>query len=155
MDPRMSMKLYPRPDTLYKKKSSLNFDLMRAKVFVERKRNKCVPWLQLIALMVIGLIIGFIASVMEYVSNFLINTKVSYTDAIIGGEKSNMVSGWGFFVTYSVLFAGLGSSLCVWWAPHSTGSGMAELMAYLNGIKSPGQFSLQTYIVRIIGCNCA
>jgi chloride channel 7 len=155
MDPRQSMLLYPRPDNMYKKKGSLNFDLMRSKIYAQRKYNVMIPWLQICALLMIGMLIGLIASVMEYAVQFLISTKVGYTDQLIGGDKQNMASGWAFFMAYSVLFSSIGSILCVWWAPKSAGSGIPELIAYMNGIKTPGQFDLSTFFVKIIGCMSA
>lgn len=40
MDPLKSPKVYPRRDNVYKSKSSLNFDLIRSKIFEERRENK-------------------------------------------------------------------------------------------------------------------
>ena len=37
MDPRRSFKQYPRPDSVYTHKSSLNFDMMRTRIFINRK----------------------------------------------------------------------------------------------------------------------
>ena len=36
MDPRKSMSEYPRPLGAYSKQTSLNFDMMRAKIFDDR-----------------------------------------------------------------------------------------------------------------------
>ena len=36
MNPRMTLKIYPRPDTFYRGKSSLNFDAMRSKIILDR-----------------------------------------------------------------------------------------------------------------------
>lgn len=39
MDPRSSLKVYPRKDNYFHGKKSLNFDMIKSKVFVERKRD--------------------------------------------------------------------------------------------------------------------
>ena len=36
MNPRMTLKIYPRPDTFYRGKSSLNFDAIRSKIMLDR-----------------------------------------------------------------------------------------------------------------------
>ena len=36
MNPRMTLRIYPRPDTFYRGKSSLNFDAMRSKIILDR-----------------------------------------------------------------------------------------------------------------------
>ena len=37
MDPRRSMQEYPRKDTYYRTKSSLNFETIRSKIFLQRE----------------------------------------------------------------------------------------------------------------------
>ncbi len=40
MDPRLSIKVYPRLDQKYKLKGSLNYDLLRTKIFREQEPPK-------------------------------------------------------------------------------------------------------------------
>lgn len=46
------------------------------------------------------------------------------------------------------LLAGL---MCTYYGPGSMGSGVAELIAYLNGINYPGFLGLNTLLTKIIG----
>jgi len=41
------------------------------------------------------------------------------------------------FLSLSIVFAGISSSLCVYVGPGAIASGTPELMAYLNGINYP------------------
>jgi hypothetical protein len=59
MNPRLTMKIYPRPDTYYQNKSSLNFDMMRSKIYLERKDSKQGAYLWL-AHVICGVIMAFL-----------------------------------------------------------------------------------------------
>jgi len=39
MHPMKSMQIYPRPDNVYEHKSSFNFDMMRSRIFTNRKKT--------------------------------------------------------------------------------------------------------------------
>ena len=68
MNPKVTMRIYPRPDSYYKNKSSLDFDMMRSKIFVDRKgssKEGAILWLaHVICGVLMGLIV-FILSVCE------------------------------------------------------------------------------------------
>lgn len=53
------------------------------------------------------------------------------------------------FVSLSVLFAGVSSMLVVFFAPSAAASGMAELMAVVNGINYPNFLNYPTLFVKI------
>ena len=60
MDPRKSFHSYPRRDNIYTHKSSLNFDMMRAKIFEDRKVKGTEAYIWL-AHAIIGFLVGTIA----------------------------------------------------------------------------------------------
>ncbi len=62
MDPRFSFKSYPRVDNAYKLHQSLNYDLIRHKIFEQRPKTWKNEVLMYCALMLIGLSTGFICS---------------------------------------------------------------------------------------------
>lgn len=55
------------------------------------------------------------------------------------------------FMAFSTLFGVSAALLTVFVGPGSVGSGIAELMAYLNGVNYPNFFSLETLFVKIVG----
>jgi len=66
MHPRNSPKVYPRPDNYYRKKPSLNFDMMRAKIFADRDDKALRVGLQIwIAHAITGIIIGTVTFVLS------------------------------------------------------------------------------------------
>ena len=63
-----------------------------------------------------------------------------------------MISGWMFFSLISVAFVLLASSVTVWWGPGANGSGIAELIGYMNGVNYPGTFGFNTVTTKIFCC---
>lgn len=59
------------------------------------------------------------------------------------------------FVIISVIFGGLAALMTVYVGPGALGSGIAELMAYLNGIKYPNFIGMRTLATKVFGCSLA
>lgn len=55
------------------------------------------------------------------------------------------------FLTLSVLFGGVAATMTVYVGPGATGSGIAELMGFFNGIHVPQLIGIRTLIVKILG----
>jgi len=68
MAARATMAIYPRIDSYYKHKNSLNFDLMKTKIMTERKSNGAIIW---IAHVIIGIFMGFLAFSLNYLEEVL------------------------------------------------------------------------------------
>lgn len=74
MQVKKSFAQYPRPDSVYEQKSSLDFDMMRTKIFEDRRGTQTELYLW-IAHAIIGFITGFIAFCMTYVEDYLIESR--------------------------------------------------------------------------------
>ena len=61
MDPRESMKVYPRKDSQFTRFGSLNFELIRTKVFVDRPTPKNHDLLVYLIYAIIGIATGLLA----------------------------------------------------------------------------------------------
>ena len=73
MDPRFSIKQYPRIDKVYEGKSSLNFECLNSKVYLERKHSKFEEGYRWLVHLLMGLMIGVIAFIMTLFEDVLIN----------------------------------------------------------------------------------
>jgi hypothetical protein len=86
MDNRFSFKIYPRPDTVHKKKVSLNYDLMRTRIMRYRninekgKKEVICTWL---VYALTGCVIGFVASIMVWCEDQLTELKRDTTQNLI------------------------------------------------------------------------
>ena len=74
MDPRFSLKVYPRKDNVYQHKKSLDFQQIHAKIFADRKRDSMDLLMEWIAFLLIGVFVGLTAACMsqaeETITNF-------------------------------------------------------------------------------------
>ena len=68
MDPKRSMAIYPRPDNVYEHKSSLNFDVIRTRIFMNRKGTHTDMYLW-IAHVILGILIAIITWAMTTVED--------------------------------------------------------------------------------------
>ena len=137
------------------KAESLNFDIMQTKVFIQRKRDNCTIVWEWMAYLFIGIAIGLITAIMSHTEAFLIHEKKLLTDQVIDGATSDLTKGWLFYTGGSMIFVAMASYLTAFTAPGATGSGNAELIAYLNGVNYPKLIGFNTLVVKILGVTFA
>ena len=56
-----------------------------------------------------------------------------------------------FFSGFSALLVLISTSMTIFWGPGANGSGVAELIAYLNGVNYPNVFGFETFVTKTIG----
>ena len=98
---------------------------------------------------VIGVSMGVIACIVDVLVEGLVFWKWQVTQHVL--VTSGVSAGWLAFLSLSVLFGGISALLTVYIGPGASGSGIAELMAYFNGINIPQFIGFRTLIVKILG----
>jgi len=151
MDNRASFKIYPRIDKVYTHKSSLNFDLMKTSIMKYRPHDKWTNFCHWFAFSLVGILTGFTASLMVLMEDNLTAFKKDTVDSIINNKTGDVWPAWAFFVSFSVALAIIASCMTVWWGPGANGSGVAELIAIMNGINYPGVFTFPTFVTKAVG----
>ena len=151
MDPRFSLKTYPRKDNIFLHKKSLDFDLIRGKLFVERKRDNLEVIMEWVAFGIIGVLTGLTAAIMSNLEEKITFFRRNHADEYIDGSDDNMVPAWLFFSGLSVCCVLISSIATVYWGPGANGSGVAELIGYLNGINYPNVIGFETYVTKVFG----
>lgn len=66
-------------------------------------------------------------------------------------EKDNEVAAWLFYSFYSVLLVLIATIMTLWWGPGSAGSGVAEVIGYVNGVNYPLTIDYKTCVTKIVG----
>lgn len=66
MDPRESVQTYPRIDEKFRKKHSFNFDMMKAKIFIDRGEPFSISIWRWVVYFIIGLCVGTLAFFMAW-----------------------------------------------------------------------------------------
>ena len=88
---------------------------------------------------------------MASIEVFLVHEKKILTDAAINGSDDGMMRGWLLYSLFSVTCAILASVLTVYYGPGATGSGITELICYLNGVNYPKLMSFESLFTKIFG----
>ena len=134
MDPRFSLRQYPRVDNVYKSKSSYNFESINSKVYLKRPYNNTEEavkrWLIHV---IIGFFVGVIAFCMSCLEEWITEFHSSTTQSIIT-SGTNLFWAYFFWTGIALLFAFLAAILTVYIGPYAAGSGVPEVMGMLNGV---------------------
>lgn len=80
---RATVGKYPRLDTYYKKKSSLDFDLMKTKIMGDRLQKGLAGGSLWMAHIVCGLIMGVVGFIYSWLENNIVLLRVQVVQEII------------------------------------------------------------------------
>jgi len=93
--------------------------------------------------------IGAIAAVMDLIEETLVHFKDHFTQLQI--QQNNLLSSWIFYATFSAFLGVLSCTLTTFWGPGAAGSGVAEIIGYVNGINYPETININTLITKVFG----
>lgn len=150
MDPRFSLKIYPRKDVVYKGKASLDFAAIGAKVYMDRKKGKCEGFNRWLIHGIIGIVVGTIAFAMGFAEENLANFHARYTQKLLN-EGYVVGAVYGFWVGFSICMAFLAAFVTVMIGPYAAGSGVPEVMGLLNGVNYHGAIDVLTLFSKVVG----
>ncbi|KAG2489363.1 hypothetical protein HYH03_012193 [Edaphochlamys debaryana] len=98
----------------------------------------------------IGVATGLVAYLLYVLIALLAGFKYGITRWLLG--HTNVGVAWLFNVTVSVALVAASSAAVIGWAPEAQGSGVPEVMAYLNGCMLPKLFNVATLVVKWVSC---
>jgi len=150
MDPRSSFGVYPRFDSDYRKKRSLNFDMMKSEIFINRRETNDVKAAKWVAYFLIGLFTGCIAFGMSKLEEWLLESRDNVAKNILRNSDNNQWLAWLGLAAFCFGMCCLASFLTVTVGPGANGSGIAEIMAYLNGVNYPNFIGVRTLVIKIL-----
>lgn len=110
------------------------------------KRKGEKRWAKWIVYALIGIAIGVWAGSLFQTLDIIVNGKQQALAKVRPNEsKWRRVLGWLVWSGLSMLQAGLGSLLCAYF-PSAAGSGVPEMIAYLNGVMLPKFFNIRNLV---------
>jgi len=86
---------------------------------------------------------------MDFVEMMLVWFKDNNTQKLI--EKDNDVVSWLFYTFFSVFLVLIATVMATWWGTGSAGSGVAEVIGYVNGVNYPLTIDHKTFFTKIVG----
>ncbi|CDW84850.1 h(+) cl(-) exchange transporter 7-like isoform 2 [Stylonychia lemnae] len=152
MRPDKSFKLYPRQDQEFKKKHSLDFQRVLGNLYGKRPTGNKTQAFMWIMCLIIGVIMGSIAFLMDLIVNFFGDLRWNSAET---AARDHAGLGWFVLIVFSVLFIVIAAALTMFIAPTAMGSGVAEAMGIMNGVAYPDYISLQGLFVKFIGVSLA
>jgi chloride channel 7 len=128
--------------------NALNFRLASNQVHKRHLERSAEPGLmgKWIMFSMIGLVVGLIAFVMKQTIEALIETRSEEVTKLL--EKDDAAGAFFFSIMHSCGFALLATGLVVLIQPAAAGSGVPEVMGYLNGVRIPLVFNIRTAVVK-------
>ena len=101
--------------------------------------------------MLIGVLVGLTAAIMTQIEENVTSIRRDKTDDIIDRDSDNLVTGWLYFSGISVSFVLVACCMTIYWGPGANGSGVAELIGYLNGVNYPNVLGFETFVTKVFG----
>ena len=154
MDPRFSLKRYPRVDRVYELKSSFNFEAMNAKVYLDRKRGKFEEGSRWLVHLLIGIVVGIIAFFMTLFEDELVKLHGNVVQMMLDNGRTVQYT-YAYWAAFSVVCAFIAGLLTVYIGPGAYGSGVPEVMGILNGVKVDNAMDISTLIIKIVAVEFA
>ena len=109
--------------------------------------------------MLTGIGIGITAFVMENIEHFLVHENIHLMQIIL--KKQSLTDPleqlqwiWQPYLQFTFIcaFCGfLAAALTTYYGPGAAGSGVAELIGYMNGVNYPNFIAFETLITKILG----
>ena len=150
MHPKNSLALYPRPDNVYEHKSSFNFDMMRSRIFMNRKKTYTDSYLWM-AHCILGIIVAMITFAMTTVEDASAEFRSHFIQNILDKTPNSAAGAWAAYTCYAMALVLCACLLTIYVGPGANGSGIAEIMGLLNGVNYPNAIGLNTLFVKCVG----
>jgi chloride channel 7 len=119
--------------------------------------------LKLLMFGVMGVVIGGVAFLIEQTSEFLAVAAAACLSFLIArlqefrvGPTRELLAEGDFAVAflrgmaYTAVTVGLAAGICVFWSPAAAGSGVPEVMGFLNGVHVRRIFRVKTMVAKFI-----
>jgi H+/Cl- antiporter ClcA len=150
MHPKHSFHQYPRPDNVYTHKSSLNFDMMRAKIF-ENRKGVHMDFYVWVAHVILGFTTGAIAWFLSTFEDFFVEKRREWLQDLLNDNADSVVPSWLFYTAFGTGLVLIATLLTIYVGPGANGSGIAEIMGLLNGVNYPNAIGFRTLFVKVFG----
>ena len=124
--------------------------MMRAKIFEERTGTHVEMYVWLAHLM-IGFgtaLLAFLLALFEDASVEFRKSKVQY---LLDQSEDSTGKALIFYIMFGAVFVLIANLLTIYVGPGANGSGVAEIMGFLNGINYPGLIGFRTLLVKVLG----
>lgn len=148
---------FPRKDNVYKKKEALPFDEFDSLVWRRAFRNDWKENIkQWFVYMIAGTCVGITAFGMDKLEELLVNSNRKLLQRVIDatGETAGatrLIFPWLAYIAVAACLGFIAGVMTVYYGPGANGSGVAEMIGYMNGVNYPEFIGINTLITKIFG----
>lgn len=139
----------PAPGPAFQKLSSIDFQSQNTNIHrrygPSEDEEELSQWLAHAAT---GVSMGFIAWFLDVLVDNLASLKWQVAQGALDDSLSH---GYASFVALSCLFGAAAGGLTVYYGPGAMGSGIAELIGYLNGVRVPNFIGVRSLVTKVFG----
>lgn len=118
-----------------------------------RQQPARLDWDRWIMMGFIGFATGFIGFLLHQLIDLISDFKWDLAQEMI--EDDRLAVAWVFVTGFSLALVLVGSIIVVFLRPSAAGSGLPELIGYLNGALVRHIFNIKTLVVKFFSCACA
>lgn len=101
----------------------------------------------------VGSAVGLVAFVLKQTIELIAKSRSEEIDRLVEDGRSG--AALVFALAHASLLAAAAAALVVVVQPAAAGSGVPEVIAYLNGVRVPRVFNVRTAVVKFFSCVCA
>ena len=145
---------FPRTDNYFRTKESLAFQETHTRPWQIREAGAWEAVQEFAAFPLLGFGIGLIGFFMDLLEQLLVYVKDATTQSTINKAVLNNgshVSGWLFYAFYGTGLVFISCLMTTYWGKGAMGSGVAEVIGYINGVNYPEAIDIKTVITKIFG----
>lgn len=148
---------FPRRDTKYMMMDSIPYDEAEAIVWKQREHDdRAFDELRMwVAHAITGLVVGVTAFAMDRLEETLVAVNRGWAQDVIDhfGPKSihSVYLPWLQYTAFCMLIGTCAGVMTTYYGPGAAGSGVAEMIGYLNGINYPNFIGVATLVTKIVG----
>jgi chloride channel 7 len=127
----------------------LDFALKESNIFKTRPEGTKVELYSWLLFLITGIGIGIVAFFINLIEEELVDLRWSSAQHLI--YSHSLVGAWLAYMSLGILFGGVAAAMTIWIGPGAAGSGVAELMGYVNGVNYPKFLGRRTLVVKALG----
>ena len=153
--------IFPREDNVYEKKESIGYDEIQTRVWADRPRQRQKEHVkEWGAYAILGVFLGLAAFIMstmeEHLSSLISHNTNQFIQNNLNGNRFDKYFGpWFFFAGCSGVLGLIAGIMTTYWGQGAAGSGVAEVIGYLNGVNYPEFISIPTFITKMVAVTLA
>ncbi|KAF6020441.1 hypothetical protein EB796_021244 [Bugula neritina] len=119
------------------------------KNWIKRQPSR-LDWDLWVMMGLIGFVVGFIGFLLHQTIEWLTDIRINKASEYLAVD--NLLLAWGWCVGFSTLFLLFGTVFVVYLRPSAAGSGIPELICFLNGTQVRHIFNVKTLVIKFISC---